>query len=1163
MKLLLNRIGGTPIPENKYVQMMISFCNTLTNSYKKNVLPVKASSFFDKGKHSFKIDLKMKLSAILLIFGAFALQANLAYSQKKISINLSDVTVERLLDEIESKTDFRFIYSTDDVDVNRKVSVMVDSQSVNTILQEVFSNTGTSFNIEEGQIFLLANNNFKHQNKTAIRQTRIRVTGTVNDEDGIPLNGASVIVQGTTIGVSTDFDGRYVILVPNQESVLEFSYIGYEDKQITVGGQFSINVVMKEAAGQLDEVILNAGYYKTSKKVATGNIAKITAIEIDNQPVLDPIQAIQGRIPGVQITQSSGTPGTNNTIRIRGLNSLNDGRFGRPNANLPLYVINGVPVPSTALDNLDGSQGVRAQNPLTYLNPADIEDIQILKDADATAIYGSRGANGVILITTKQGKPGKTTVDFEYSRGFLAFPHLNKIDLLNTEQYLAMRREGLVNDGSWPVDPADQGVHPDLFLWDQDRNVDWRDELLGGVGEQINGRFSVNGGSEYTNFNFSANYSKQTNIYNFDDSAFKTGSGLLNVNHRAKTNGFNVALSARYGVTENNQNAPDLTSVAFTLAPNAPELFDENGNINFEGGSFTSNPLIFIAQESESTTRNFIGNAVLGYDDILPGLNFKSVLGYTATQTDRLSLQPLRSRTPQQISVNGTGGIQNTGTYSAYTWIVEPELNYTKDIGRGTLILQVGTSFQSSTNEGLDLAASGYDSDLLIRDIGAAPEIRVTSNTFNEYRYNAVYGRINYNHGSRYILNLTGRRDGSSRFGPGKQWGNFGAIGGAWIFSEENFVKNNLSFLSFGKLRGSYGITGNDGIGDYGYLATYEPNVFQFYNGSPGLLTTRAANPDYSWEENKKLEIALDLGLFNDRVRLDAAFYRNRSSNQLIGLPLSVVTGFNSLQFNLPALVENKGLEFTLNTTNVRTKDFLWTTGFNITKERNELLEFPDIESFPAFDNLFEVGESLLGQKEYSSLGVDTETGLYNIVDVNGDGAINGLDRQDFIDTQVDFYGGLNNSLSYKGIQFDVFFRFVKQQGYRFITGPIPGVFRSGQGNQAIDVQERWQSPGDSTPFQQFTSSTNSNSDIIRLARFDTGSARNLTDASFLRLQNVSLAYNLPKIILDDMGVSAAKIYVQGQNLATITPYNGIDPETRGIRLPPLRTIIMGLQLTF
>jgi hypothetical protein len=427
---------------------------------------------------------------------------------------------------------------------------------------------------------------------------------------------------------------------------------------------------------------------------------------------------------------------------------------------------------------------------------------------------------------------------------------------------------------------------------------------------------------------------------------------------------------------------------------------------------------------------------------------------------------------------------------------------------------------------------------------------------YSLYRYDAIYGRLSYNVDDKYVVNLTARRDGSSRFGPGKQFGDFGAAGIAWIFTKERFIENNFSFLSFGKFRGSYGTTGNDQIGDYQYLSTYSP-ISSTYQAVSGLSPTQLTNPYFAWELVKKLEGGIDFGFLKDRILIGATYYRNRTGNQLVGEPLPEVTGFSSVQFNLPAVVQNSGAELTLNTINIKSKNFLWKMSANLTVPSNKLVAFPDLINFPAYSLVYVVGKSLFISQLYHSTGVDPQTGLYSFATKNANGIPSA--PQDWVVTKPitqKCYGGIQNSFSYKGFQLNIFIQYVNQLGhnYKYYFG-YPGYVNN---NEPTAVLNRWTKPGDIAVTQRFGQAYGTEGNTYNYFQVSDGV---ITDASFLRLKNLALSYTLPTNWNSKMHLQNFKVYLQCQNLVTITKYLGIDPETGGMGLPPLRMITAGVQV--
>ncbi|MEJ0080934.1 MAG: hypothetical protein WDM78_08305 [Puia sp.] len=430
-----------------------------------------------------------------------------------------------------------------------------------------------------------------------------------------------------------------------------------------------------------------------------------------------------------------------------------------------------------------------------------------------------------------------------------------------------------------------------------------------------------------------------------------------------------------------------------------------------------------------------------------------------------------------------------------------------------------------------------------------------------KYKYEAVFGRINYNWEDKYLINLTGRRDGSSRFGSGKQFGNFGAIGAAWIFSNENFIQKNFDFLSFGKIRGSYGTTGNDGIPDYQYLDLYSV-TYTPYGGIHGLSPTNLANPSLVWEIDKKLEGGLELGFLKDRIFITANYFRNRSGNQLVVTPVSFVTGFNSIQENLPALVQNSGTEWTLKTINVKSKNFNWSSSINLTIARNKLISFPNLAN-STYSNTLVIGQPINILKLYHSLGVNDTTGIYQFASSQGAPTYTPdpiKDVTSFVNRTPKYYGGFQNSLRYKRITLDFFFQFVKQIGQNLLGAyySLPG----GESNMPVAFLNRWQKPGDKAIYQQFSQTFSYASPVYQALQYAHRSDFAYSDASYIRLKNIAISWQLPDEFRNKLGLQNARIYLQAQNLFTITHYQGIDPESQGLGLPPLRVVTAGIQIT-
>ena len=772
----------------------------------------------------------------------------------------------------------------------------------------------------------------------------------------------------------------------------------------------------------------------------------------------------------------------------------------------------------------------------------DIDNIEVLKDADATSIYGSRGANGVILITTKKGKAGKTKIDLNFYSGIGEVTRT--MQFMNTQQYLAMRREAYKNDNAVPQ-PADG---PDLLLWDTTKYTNWQKMLIGGTSHSTNAQATLSGGNEQTQFLIGTNYQHETTVFP-GDLGDSRADVHLNLNHSSMDKSLSFAVTASYSNDVNNQIQADLFSFT-NLPPDAPSPYDASGKLQWSqnGGSF-SNPLAYLLQTYVATTDNFIGNTNISYK-ILPGLLFKVDGGYTYTQLNQVATAPVASQNPLY---NPTSYAQ-FGNNNIKSWIIEPQLTYTRQLGKGTLESLVGVSQQQQVTNGTSTYATNYSNDALIASVSGAGTT-TSSSDYSEYRYQAIFARLHYNWDGKYIINLTGRRDGSSRFGPGKQYANFGAAGAAWIFSEERFVKDALPFLSFGKLRSSYGITGNDQIGDYKYLDTWRATTYA-YQGTTGLQSFRLYNPDYAWEINKKEEGGIDLGFINDRVLLSVDYFNSRSSNQLVNYTLPTQTGFSGILENLPALVQNAGWEFSLNTVNLDNHAFKWTSSFNLTAAKNKLLDFPGLSN-STYANTYVVGQPLNIVKLFHYTGVDPATGIYQY-----SGTSNPTDKNIIEDLTPKFYGGLSNTFSYKRFELSFLFQFVKQNGYTFYRQNFNGgTFPGAENNEPVSVLNRWQVPGDVKPIGIYTTGLNAQQ-FTAITNFAQSDAV-VGDASFIRLKNVSFSYKLKERTIKFLKASNAEVYLRGQNLLTITNYFGADPENKNSALPPIKLIVAGIRVTF
>lgn len=1122
--------------------------------------------------------MQLKLMPVLLMM---ALSAWAGGFSQTVNLSVKEMPLVQVISKVKEQTGYLFFYDGSVLKDVKPVTIAARNMPLQAFLEQVLKNQPLNYSIQNTTVIL---------SRKAIKQPPVMLlpeaapmppppdfSGRVADSMGAPLAGASVVIKGSKKGVMTDAYGYFTLKGVEAGTAIVVSFAGYIDKEITPGADDAgfkpsqrVYIVLKRSDNILDELQIIA-YGQTSRRLSTGNISTIKAKDIEKAPVTNPLLAIAGRVPGITIIQSTGFAGSGVEVQVQGQSSIGQG-------TVPFYVVDGIPFVQYTLAPLSGIQGNSGSatyggysNPLSYINPQDIESIDVLKDADATAIYGSRAAAGAILITTKKGKAGKTNVSVNVQHGFGEVA--KKMDNMNTRQYLAMRKaayegQGLAVPGAGTTPGA---TNYDVTYWDQNRYTDWQKELIGGKAGYSDVQVTASGGNVNTQILLGANYHRETTVMPGDFS-YKRGGVHFNMSHSSADQRFKLSFGGNYLTDNNNLPGADLTSYALRTPPNAPALYDAAGALNWaalpSGAETWSNPLRYIVRKYKTNTTSTQGNAELGYR-IWSTLTLKSTFGYTNLQTDELTTTPQTYYAPSTVTNSRGTGISDK---KVTNWIIEPQLTYQFKTRYGKFDALLGTTFQRNMFNLLAFSASGFSNDGQLENIYAATSVAPTNAIQETYNYNAVFGRLNYNYRDKYIANLTARRDGSSRFGSDNLFHTFYGAGAAWVFSRENWM-SELPFVSFGKLRVSYGTTGNDQIGNYAFMSLYSSFAAAVpYGGGSTLRVTRPANPGLQWEETKKFNAGIDLGFFSDRILLNLNYYRNRSSNQLLNYNLPVITGFSSVTRNFPATVQNSGIEFVINTDNIRGKNFKWSTSLNMSIPRNKLVAFPGLAT-SSFANTLIVGEPLKIVKAFQFAGVNPATGIYNytrpdktLIQV----PVLYRDETVVIDRTQRFYGGLQNSISYKGFSLDFLLQFVKQKGYddtRFGYS-TPGVLGSAgaSGNQPVSIlNNTWKKADDVTAYQQLY--TGSGIPALVTAYSYASSAYNSdswSDASFIRVKNLSFSYALPVAVTKAAHLQNAKLYVQGQNLFTITGYKGLDPETQSsLVLPPLRTITFGAQVTF
>lgn len=1113
------------------------------------------------GRRMHKIIMVMKLIFFIITIACVQVSA-VGYSQN-VTIQQKDVTLTTVFSTIEKQTGYSFFWKNEDL-TKLKIDVKLQNAPLEEALKEVFKGLPLTYSIVKKSIVVQA----KVPNlidRVAALFAGIDVFGIVIDADNNPLAGATIVIKGTKRSTTTATAGQFALKDVPEDAMLQISYMGYVTKEIKVSA-IPMAIKLELSTSKLDEVQVMA-YGKTNRRLSTGNIVTVTAKELEQQPVQNPLLALQGRVAGMIVTPTNGYASSPVKIEIRGRKTISSDFVSDP-----LYIIDGVPLNNLELgtgSSYDrGSAGVvqngfsvtGGQSPFYNLNSKDIESIEVLKDGDATAIYGSRAANGVILITTKKGRPGETKFSTNIDQGFSAVTQ--HWDMLNTQQYLEIRREAFKNDNITPT----AANAPDLVSWDTTKYTDWQKKLWGKIGKQTNASMSLSGGDTQTQFRVSGNYGKQTEILSSEGNN-QRGSLALNLGHSTRNQKFKAALNGNYSYSGINVIAsPSLV----TLAPNAPDIYDEEGVLNFAPWRGTGGNIAFPFSGLEdpyfSNTHMITSNLRLTYQ-LLKNLSISTNIGYNSSNNTNKFQGRISSRDP----LSNPRGFAFYGTTNNYNWLVEPQIDYSVKLFGGALTALLAGSTQKSATNTFGIYGFNYESDDFIESISMAPYTIITQNQ-GFYKYAAVFGRINYNWEDKYIININGRRDGSSRFGPGNQFGNFGSVGAAWVASKEDWIKNALpSFLSFVKLRGSYGLTGSDAIGDYKYLTRWSSahregsSPLPEYDGEKPLVSLQAVNPNYKWQVNKKMEVALSLGFFEDRINLESTIYRERSGNQLTSYPTPLYTGFPSVTANWPALIENGGWEFTLNAKVISTNNTNWTLTFNGSRNYNKLKDYPDIEKSPYATKL-QVGKSLNTQYVFHYTGIDPLSGSYTFEDYNRDGYVTqilyapGKGRDDQyieLDLTPKFSGGLGSNFTYKNFSFYCFFDFRNRLGVdpNFISGLSIGGF----GNQPADViGNYWKKPGDNAKYARASTlidagySQYSNSDAI------------YKNASFIRLSNVAFSYTLDQKLVKKFGAESLRVYMNAQNVFVISKAAGIDPEIQQFgALPPAKIFLCGLSLNF
>ncbi len=1004
------------------------------------------------------------------------------------------------------------------------------------------------------------------------------ITGTVTDEGGEPLIGASVFAKGTTVGTVTDVDGTYSLQIPAEATTLVFSYTGYTSKEVELGASNVVDATLEEAITQLSEIVV-VGYGTQIKSTLTGNIAKLGGDKIENLPVPSVEQALQGRTSGVFVEAVNGKPGGAVRVRIRGASSITA-------SNQPLYVIDGIPV-TTESQNNSGA----ALNPLADLNFNDVESIEILKDASAGAIYGSRAANGVVLITTKKGKQGKTSVEANFQTGFSR--PTGKREFLNTDEYLELFNRAAVGAGKYEYRLGywdnEQDAIDDYIGYVEGRftrhsaydannwknkliNTSWQDEAFQDA-MTTQASLSASGGNERTRFFTSAAWSNQEGI--LIGNGFERMSARLNLDQKAsdKVNfGINMSLARTFTDQVSGDNAFSTPLQLVAMSPLTPTRNNTNETIRgYAPGQLFDRPVTtyyngLIDQEDaqrDVTSFRTLANGYMRYQ-VLEGLLFNAEVG-----ADVYTLRDNAFYGKKTDGGNATNGY-GTSLYSQIAnWTSKAFVNYDKQLAsKHNLSLTAGTEFQKSRTDRTTVDGQEFPVDDL-KTIASAADIAAGSSSITEFTFLSYFGRATYDFDRKYLLTVSGRVDGSSRFGKNNRYGFFPAVSAGWVLTEEPFLKDN-STLSFLKLRASYGVTGNAAIGNFDHLGLYGA---EGYNGVSGLFPSQIPNPDLAWEKTAQIDAGIDFGFFDNRLNGEIDYYVKNTTDLLLNVPVPGTSGFRTQTQNVGE-IQNKGVEVVLNTNNL-VGAFKWNTSLNVAMNKNKVVALAEGQDIINPDiNVVKVGEPIgvFYGAEYA--GVDPANGDA-IWYVNAEGrereTTSDFNEAEFVvlgSPIPDVIAGVTNTFTFKGFSLDFTFQGVFGNEIHNSAGRYMSCNACWFDNQTRDQMRYWDKPGDVTDIPEPRLGY-SNGDQDRSSRY-------ITDGSYVRLRTLNFGYEFPQSVIRKAGLSRLRLYLLGQNLLTFTKYEGWDPEVSsddfvdniasGIDFyaaPQPKTITFGLNIGF
>ena len=1055
-----------------------------------------------------------------------------------ITLTNRKLSIRELIDEILVQTRYSVVYSLGPLEEIPSIKINCRNASLQDVLDSCFMGLQINYSIFHRSIVI-----FRKVSPDA--SLYIPLEGRVQATNGEPLAGASIAVDGMPQQISSA-DGSFRCPVKALRSIVTISYSGYSPRTVVLSNTKLQMISLEPCPSLLEDVIVPA-YKSSGQWYAASSIIRNTEWNGALTGIGVP-EVMEGRLTGLSIHQYNGVPGSAFGVLIRGRNSIQQ-------STDPLIVVDGVPIQLAAGLSTIGSgsaQGPMGASVFNVIPVSSISSIEVLKGAAATVKYGNRGVNGALLLTLIKGRAGQTRWEAEVCSGINAT--VKTSPLLNTVQYLELRKEAIRNDGL----PVNAVTLPELYQWDSTRYTDFKKMMTGNMRTQGNNRIALSGGDTNTVYRVSGNYQRETAVF-----PAKTGDDRLSLDgslrHQSPDRRLQTDLSVLYNWENNLLPIQDYTSFMY-LAPNAPPFEDNSGH-----PAWISNGIPFInipAFEKNSyraDVKSQLSHFQLSYK-LLPGLTLRSNLGFYGL----LSTEHSQLLIPNQAPAIDPRGLTYYNRKTGYNNLIEGLAEYTRPIGPGRLVILLGRRWQNQETAYSSIYKLGFVSDTQLAT-GEGNPISIMDQNRVVNHYETSFANMNYSFLDRYCVFFSARQDRSNRFGPGNQVGNFWAIGASWTFSKERFFKK-WRWLSFGKLKGSLGTAGNDQISNSTDRAYATGSIPRTNQGLHGIYPVSIFNSNLRWEINYNSELAVDLGFLHDNILLSAAAYRDWTINQLVYTSFSSPPGMPGMICNLPANVVNEGLEFSLHTRNFTSAHFEWASTFSLTVPVNRLARFPSLSS-SVYANSLVVGKSLSVVKGFQYEGVNPASGLFQFRDVNKDGIIDARDRLVGGNLDLRYYGGCDQRFRYKNFQVDIFFEFRLQNGvnpFVVLYQQIPPGFAGPLmlGNAPSEWLHRWQHPGDHAPLQRVTESTSSPA-YGAIANYINSDA-SVINASFIRWKSLEVSYRIPEKQLAPGAIREARIYLRGQNLLTYSHFPVTDPETQDPTvLPPVRSVMIGMQLSF